>query len=97
VRYKVKENSIIAYLAAIFLKQNKMAIVIGATIFLYNISRVNFENDKKHLAHELCHINQFRQYGILKFIILYLWESLKKGYWNNKFEVEARDSENQIV
>ncbi len=97
MRYKVKENSIIAYLAAIFLKQNKMAVVIGATIFLHNISKVNFENDKKHLVHELCHINQFRQHGTLKFIILYLWESLMKGYWNNKFEVEARDSENQIV
>jgi hypothetical protein len=27
--------------------------------------------------------------------IKYLWESMRKGYYNNKFEVEARQAEKE--
>jgi len=29
------------------------------------------------------------------FTFMYLWESLRKGYYNNKWEQEARAAENQ--
>ena len=41
----------------------------------------------------MCHINQFKKYGFLNFIIKYLAESMRSGYYNNKYEIEARDAE----
>lgn len=40
--------------------------------------------------HEECHTKQYKKYGFFGFLVRYLWDSLKHGYWNNKFEVEAR-------
>jgi hypothetical protein len=45
------------------------------------------------VEHELEHIRQYRTYGLVSFVILYLIESLKRGYYNNKYEVEARAAE----
>jgi hypothetical protein len=45
----------------------------------------------------MAHVEQFRRYGFWNFIFLYLLESLKKGYYLNKYEVEARAAENEIV
>lgn len=89
-RIKIKENSWIAKLAAKKLKANNVAIVFGKTIHLHNVSAAYFLNDKKWLKHEACHIRQYKENGFLSFIIKYLWESIKHGYYNNKFEVEAR-------
>lgn len=90
---KIKENSWIAKLAAKKLKTKNVAIVIGKTIHLYEVSATHFLNDKKWLKHEACHIRQFRENGFLTFIVKYLWESIKHGYYNNKFEAEARLAE----
>ena len=89
----IKENSWIARMAAKKLHVNSVAIVIGKTIYLYNVSSGNFLKNDRWLKHELCHIQQFQEYGFLLFIVKYLWESLKKGYQNNKFEVAARRAE----
>ena len=44
--------------------------------------------DAELLLHESRHVAQF---GASKaFPILYLWESLRRGYWNNRYEVDAR-------
>ncbi len=40
------------------------------------------------LLHELRHVHQFEETRL--FPILYLWESLTRGYLRNRFEVEAR-------
>jgi hypothetical protein len=40
------------------------------------------------LLHELRHVGQFEE--SLVFPILYLWESLRRGYVRNRFEVDAR-------
>lgn len=50
------------------------------------------ENDR-WVRHELAHIEQFRRYGLIRFIFLYLWESVRHGYYNNRFEKEAREAE----
>ncbi|MEO6452721.1 MAG: DUF4157 domain-containing protein [Ginsengibacter sp.] len=90
---RIREISWIAKLAAKRLHANNAAIVIGKTIHLYNTSRFDFLQNKKWLKHEMCHVKQFQQYGFIRFIAEYLWESLKKGYHNNKFEVAAREAE----
>ena len=41
-------------------------------------------------AHEFIHVEQIRRLGWFKFYASYLNESRKKGYWNNKYEKEAR-------
>lgn len=90
VKYFIKENSKFAKIAAKKLRSDKAAIVIGKTIHLYNTSKQDFLKDEKWVKHELCHVKQFQQNGYLSFIIKYLWESIKHGYYNNKFEAEAR-------
>lgn len=92
--YSIKENSWIAKLAAKKLGTNNVAIVFGKTIHLHNTSKQDFLKDNRWVKHELCHIKQFQQNGFVTFIIKYLWESIKHGYYKNKFEVEARHAEN---
>jgi hypothetical protein len=91
--YHVKENSWIARIAACNLKVNKVAIVFGHTIHLHNSTEQQFVQNKRWLKHELCHVKQYERYGFAGFIMRYLWESLRKGYRNNRFEVEARLAE----
>jgi hypothetical protein len=91
--YSIKENSWLAKIAAKKMGKPNVAMVIGNTIHLHNTSKEYFLNNKKWLRHELCHIRQFRKHGTIPFIFMYLWESLLKGYYNNKYEKEAREAE----
>jgi hypothetical protein len=91
--FKIKEQSFIARMAAWKLKTNTVAIVIGNTIHLHNTGRPEFLQNKQWVLHELKHIEQFKQHGFFSFIFLYLWESLRHGYTNNKYEIEARVAE----
>jgi hypothetical protein len=93
VSFHIKENSWLAKIAAKKLGTKSVAIVLGNTIHLHNTSKTAFLQNKKWVKHELCHVQQFKQHGYTGFIIKYLWESLKNGYYNNKFEVEARVAE----
>jgi hypothetical protein len=91
--FYIKENSWLAKIAAIKLHSSSVAMVLGKTIHLHNTSKDEFLQNKKWVKHELCHVQQFKQHGYLLFVIKYVWENLKKGYYNNKFEVEARAAE----
>ncbi len=93
VTYRIVTRSFLAKLAAFKLRSRQVAIVLGSTIYLYNTSREEFLNNRKWLKHELCHIQQFKQHGFFTFIAKYLWESFKHGYYNNKYEAEARVAE----
>lgn len=86
----IKESSWIARIAAAKLRCNSVAIVIGNTIHLNNSSKKDFLQNQQWLKHELCHVRQYRQHGFLPFIIKYVWESIKNGYYNNRFEAAAR-------
>jgi hypothetical protein len=90
---RIKENSWIAKLAARKLKSKNVAIVIGSTIHLYNVSRQKFLQNEKWVKHEVCHLQQFKKHGNFIFVLKYLWESFKNGYQNNKYEIEARNAE----
>jgi len=89
----IKENSWLAKIAAWKLSSQSVAIVLGNTIHLHNTTKEDFLQNGKWVKHELCHIQQFRQHGHIGFIAKYLLESVRKGYYNNKFEVEARAAE----
>jgi hypothetical protein len=96
IRVYIRENSWIASIAARKLKANRVAIVLGSTIHLWNTSKQEFTANRRWLIHELVHVMQFRRYGYFSFIFLYLLESLRKSYFQNKFEIEAREGENNI-
>ncbi len=93
----IKENSWIAKIAARKLGSENVAIVIGKTIHLHNVSKARFLEDKRWVKHELCHIRQFQQHGFAPFIFKYLWESMHSGYYHNKYEAEARNAETESV
>ncbi len=82
-----------AKIAAYKLGCKSVAMVIGSTIHLHNTTQQEFLQNKKWVKHELCHIKQFKQHGFFLFIAKYIYESFKVGYYNNKFEAEARAAE----
>lgn len=90
---RIKENSLLARIAAYKLKTKRCAIVINSTIHLHNTTKTEFMVNRKWLLHELKHVEQYQRYGVLRFIFLYLYETMKRGYRNNRFEVEAREAE----
>lgn len=95
IKYRIKEHSWLAKLAARKLEATAVAFVLGHTIHLYNVSREEFLQDTRWFRHELCHIRQFEQHGYCMFIVKYLWESIRHGYYNNKYEIEARQAEKE--
>lgn len=96
MNYKILVNSPFAAIARKYMKSKGIAMVLGKTIHLSGVSKEEFLLNKKWVHHELVHIRQFQKYGFLKFLFLYLIESIKNGYYNNKFEVEAREEEKLI-
>lgn len=90
MEFKIVEKSLFARIARWVLKSRNVAMVLGKTIHLSGVSKNDFMNDSGWVAHELCHIRQFREHGYLRFLWLYLVESWRVGYYNNKYEVEAR-------
>jgi len=92
-QFIIKENSWLAKIAAKKLHSSSVAMVLGKTIHLHNTTKEQFLQDERWLKHELCHVKQFQQYGYFNFVVRYLWESIKKGYYNNRFEKEARMAE----
>jgi hypothetical protein len=92
-KFIIKENSWLAKIAAIKLGAKAVAMVLGKTIHLHNTTKADFLQDERWVKHELCHIKQFKEHGYFLFLLKYLWESLRKGYYNNRFEVEARKAE----
>ena len=90
---RVKEQSLLAGIAAKWLGASKVAMVIGNTIYLHNASRAEFIKNLRWLRHEVAHVKQFARHGTIRFLFLYFLESIRKGYFNNKFEIEARSKE----
>jgi hypothetical protein len=89
---KILEGSPLARIARMVLKSTNVAMVIGQTVHLSGVKRDRFLADAAWVAHEMEHIRQFREYGFFRFRGMYLVESWKKGYYDNRFEVEAREA-----
>jgi hypothetical protein len=60
------------------------AITLGRTVFLEPGAPPSAEL----LLHELAHVRQFQESPA--FPLRYLWESFRRGYYMNRFEVDAR-------
>lgn len=82
-----------AKIAAYRLKSDHVAMVLGHTIYLSGAGKSDLLNNKRWLRHELKHVEQQLRYGRLWFLLLYIWESMRHGYYNNRFEQEARAAE----
>ncbi|WP_153795817.1 DUF4157 domain-containing protein [Foetidibacter luteolus] len=93
VKIRIVEKAWQARIAARWLHSKRVALVLGGTIYLWGVCRQCFLEDEAWIKHELAHIEQFKRYGRLRFAGLYLLESIKKGYYNNRFEAEARQME----
>ena len=93
---RLKENSALARIAAWKLNAGSVALVLGKTIHLYNVSKKEFLQHDKWVRHELKHIEQFERYGTIKFLLMYLLEWFRNGYTNNRFEKEAREAETSL-
>ncbi len=90
---QIKENSWRARLAARMMNASNMAIVFGDTIHIWGVTKQQFLQNKNWVKHELKHIEQYQQHGYFGFLAKYVWESIRHGYYNNKFEIEAREAE----
>lgn len=88
------ENSWLAKIAAWKLETDRVAMVIGTKIYLYNCTKADFLRNKKWVRHEIAHVRQWSRYGYICFTFLYLMESFNKGYHHNRYEIEARTKEN---
>jgi len=94
IRCRIKEHSWLARRAAHQLGAPRAAIVFGHTIHLHGVNRREFLQNEAWVRHEVCHVRQYRQYGFLWFLWLYLVEYWRYGYRQNRFEVAAREAEN---
>jgi|GEM_PF-864843 len=91
-------NSPLARIARLVLgNKANVAMVIGQTVHLSGATREEFLADAEWLAHERVHIRQFREHGFVPFLWKYLVESARVGYFNNKFEVEAREEARRLT
>ncbi|HSZ26489.1 MAG TPA: hypothetical protein VK766_12245 [Cytophagaceae bacterium] len=97
MNFKIEEHSFWARIARHFFGSRKIAMVIGNTIHLSGVDKQVFLSNSKWLIHELVHIEQYRKNGFLKFLLLYAIESIRHGYYNNRFEIEARVAEENSV
>lgn len=91
--FSIKEKSLVAKLAAWKIGGQRVAIVIGRKIHLHGVSKEKFLTNERWLRHELKHVQQFERYGFFTFISKYLWHSIFEGYHHCRYEVEAREAE----
>ena len=90
-------NSPLARIARAVLGARQVAMVLGGTVHLSGVGRTEFLADAEWVAHEQAHIRQYERYGTLGFLGRYLLESARVGYFNNRFEVEAREEARRAV
>ena len=53
-------------------------------------SAADFFQNTSLMLHEYCHVlKQWEPRNLT--VTRYLWECVRRGYWNNRFEIEARE------
>lgn len=91
----IMEGSLFAKIAAKILRSKQMAVTLNRTIHLTGVSCAEFLKNERWVRHEICHIQQIKRLGWIRFAFHYLVSSMRYGYYQNPFEVEARDAEKQ--
>lgn len=89
---RIVENSPFARLARLKLGAPNVAMVLGQSIHLSGVTREQFLRDPFWVAHEMEHIRQFQEFGRLGFLVRYLRDWVRHGYFNIPFEVAAREA-----
>lgn len=92
----IREKSWLAELGSWLIHEPSIALTLGNRIYLNQSSSGAFLATKTWVAHELAHVKQFQKFGILRFMAMYIWESTKVGYYNNKWERAARGQEQDL-
>jgi hypothetical protein len=91
-------NSPLARIARLVLgNASRVAMVLGQTVHLSGATREEFLADPEWVAHEEVHLRQVRDLGLPRFLFQYLVESARVGYYQNRFEVEAREGARQFM
>ena len=90
-------RSPLARIARLVLGSQRVAMVVGQTVHLSGATRAQFLADAEWVAHELVHLRQYQEHGLLPFLWKYLLESARVGYYQNKYEVEAREEARRVV
>lgn len=95
VQVRIKENALVARVAAFKLGASKRgaAIVFGRTIYLFRVTKDQILNDLPYLRHEVAHVLQYQREGFIRFLMKYVWYSIRFGYLQNPFEIEAREAQ----
>lgn len=82
---RLRRGGLLPRLGGWFLGQATVAgITVGRTVFLGRGAAATAEL----LLHELAHVRQFE--ALRAFPLRYWWESARRGYAANRFEVDAR-------
>ena len=90
-------RSPLARIARLVLGSQRVAMVVGQTVHLSGATREQFLADAEWVAHELVHLRQYKEHGLLPFLWKYLLESARVGYYQNRYEVEAREEARRVV
>ena len=93
-KIRVVENSRLAKLIAKIKHEPSYAITFGKTIFI-SCKREEFYAQKWWVKHELAHVQQYQQYGVKRFLALYVYYSLFHRKSGNPFEIEAETAEHR--
>lgn len=91
MEFRVVERSPIAFVARRVLRARAVAVTVGRVVHLHGATREQFLARPEWVAHELAHVEQYRRHGFWRFLLLYTLESARRGYHDNRFEVEARE------
>jgi hypothetical protein len=70
--------------------QKRFAITLGQTTY-YSVSEETIGPAWRF--HEDWHKYQWAMDGVIKFSLLYVWYLIRYGYYDNPYEVEAREME----
>lgn len=92
MKFKVVENSPIAFLARLYMGKGAIAITFGSYVHIYGVTGEVFLQNREWVEHELEHVRQYKKLGFFRFLFQYLIESIRVGYYNNRFEREAREA-----
>lgn len=78
------------WLSEIFLRRRVSGFTAGNTVLLSDLA------DDFTYGHEILHIDQFKRIPLI-FPGLYCIELMRRGYYENKYEKEARQKSNKSV
>ena len=73
-------------------KENIFGITIGQTTYYSCAAEVVSDRLRKH---ENCHKKQWKEEGIIKFFMKYMYYQIRYGYLKNPYEVDARKAEGE--